>query len=85
MYDLFEFEDLCSTANCFIASASTSQSSSESVSSPNALKLKPLLDSLKYLSLGPDESLPIIIASDLDQNRGDKLIAVLRENKKPYV
>jgi len=41
--------------------------------------LKPLLDFLKYTFLRPDESLSVIIASDLED---DRLIALLRENKK---
>jgi len=32
--------------------------------------------------LGPDESLSIIITSDLDYDQEDKLIALFRENKK---
>jgi len=44
--------------------------------------LKPLPDSLTYTFLGPDESLPVIIASDLDQDQEDQLIALIRENKE---
>jgi len=76
---VFEFDDLCSTADCLLTDVSIS--AAESVS-PIALELKPLPDSLKYAFLGPDESLPIIIASDLDRDQENKLICLLRENKE---
>ena len=44
--------------------------------------MKPLPNSLKYAFLGPDESLPVIIASDLDGDQETKLIALPRENKE---
>jgi len=74
-----EFNDLCSTADCLLTAIS--ESATESVS-PIALKLKPLPDSVKYVFLGPDESLPVIIAFDLDRDEEDKLIFLLRENKE---
>jgi len=77
-YDVFEFDDLCSMANYLLASIS--EFAYESVSS-SALGLKPLPDSLKYAFLGPDDSLPVIITSNLDRDQEDKLIALLRENK----
>ena len=49
-YDAFEFDDLCSTADCLLTAAS--ESGPESVSPP-ALELKLLPDSLKYAFLGP--------------------------------
>jgi len=78
-YDVFEFDDLCSTADCLLTIVS--ESMHESVSPPT-LKLKPLSNSLKYAFLGPDKSLPIIITSNLDRDQEDKLIALLRENKE---
>jgi len=78
-YDVFEFDDLCSTANCLLTDVSKSMH--ESISPP-ALELKPLPNSFKYAFLGPDESLPVIITSDLDRDQEDKLIALLRENKE---
>ena len=51
---------MCSITNCLIASVS------ESDSSPTSPKLKPPPNSLKYSFLGLDESLPAIIAFDLD-------------------
>ena len=44
--------------------------------------MKPLPDSLKYAFLGPNESLPVTIASDLDRGQEDKLITLLREDKE---
>jgi hypothetical protein len=45
-------------------------------------ELKPLPDSLKYKFLGPAESLPVIIASDLKDNQEEELLEVLREHKE---
>jgi hypothetical protein len=49
--------------------------------SPNK-ELKPLPDSLKYKFLGPTESLPVIIASDLIDAQEEELLRVLREHKE---
>ena len=81
-YDVFEFGDLCSTADCLVTVIS--ESTTESIS-PVALELKPLTDSLKYAFLGPDESLPVMIASDLDWDEEDKLITYLGRTRKLYV
>ena len=78
-YDAFEFDDLYSTADCLLTAAS--ESTPETVFPP-ALELKPFPDSLKYAFLGPNKSLPVIIASDLDGDQETKLIALLRENKE---
>jgi len=61
-YHVFEFNDLCSDADCLLTTVS--ESVPESISPPT-IELKPLPDSLKYAFLGPDKSLPTIIASDL--------------------
>jgi hypothetical protein len=45
-------------------------------------ELKPLQDSLKYKFLGPAESLPVIIASDLIDAEDEELLGVLREHKE---
>jgi hypothetical protein len=45
-------------------------------------ELKPLPDSLKYKFLGPTESLPVIIASDLIDAQKEELSGVLREHKE---
>jgi len=76
---VFEFDDVYSTIDCLLTAAS--EFTSESVSPPS-LELKPLPDSLKYAFLGPDESLPVIIASDLDRDQEDKQITLLRESKE---
>ena len=47
-----------------------------------SLYLKLLPDSLKYAFLGPNESLPVIIVSNLDQDQEKKLLEILRENKE---
>ncbi|MCS5023628.1 hypothetical protein L2V44_14140, partial [Staphylococcus aureus] len=60
-------------------------SSSESVLCPEKspqLELKPLLDSLKYVVHGPSETLPVIIASDLDKEQEIKLSNVLKKHKE---
>ncbi|KAL6551317.1 hypothetical protein OROMI_021805 [Orobanche minor] len=46
------------------------------------IELNPLPESLKYAFLRPSETLPVIIASDLDKQREDKLINVLKEHKE---
>jgi len=57
-YDICQFDNLCFDSACLIASACQFESPHTFV------ELKPLPDSLKYAFLGPDESLPVIIASD---------------------
>jgi hypothetical protein len=52
------------------------------VPDPPKKELKPLPDSLKYKFLGPAESLPVIIASDLIDAQEEKLLGVLREHKE---
>ena len=49
---------------------------------PPKLELKPLPDTLKYAFLGSSETLPVIIASDLDDLRELQLISVLQEPKE---
>ena len=49
---------------------------------PPKKELKPLLDNLKYEFLGPTDSLPMIIASDLVDAQKEKLLDVLREHKE---
>ncbi|KAB2620199.1 hypothetical protein D8674_039615 [Pyrus ussuriensis x Pyrus communis] len=48
------------------------------------LELKPLPPHLKYAYLAEFETLPIIIASDLNPNEEDKLIRVLKEFKSVF-
>ena len=50
---------------------SNSESSFPSIESPPPLKLKLLSDSLKYVFLGPNKTLPVIIAADLTLKQED--------------
>ncbi|KAM2154918.1 hypothetical protein ACFX1Q_046672 [Malus domestica] len=52
-----------------------------SIVQPPTLELKPLPSHLKYVFLGEDETLPIIISSSLTAQEEDKLIRVLKEHK----
>jgi hypothetical protein len=52
------------------------------VPNPPKKELKPLPDNLKYKFLGPTESLPVIIASDLAYAQEETLLHVLREHKE---
>ncbi|CAN6695152.1 unnamed protein product [Malus baccata var. baccata] len=45
------------------------------------LELKPLLDHLKYVFLGDEETLPVIVSSSLTALEEEKLIRVLKEHK----
>ncbi|KAM1146053.1 hypothetical protein COP2_039132 [Malus domestica] len=45
------------------------------------LELKPLLDHLKYVFLGDDKTLPVIVSSSLTTMEEEKLIRVLKEHK----
>ena len=47
------------------------------------LELKPLPDSLRYVFWGPNETLPVIIAPDLNEDQQSKLLKILRETKRP--
>jgi len=52
-----------------------------SIVSPPKLELKPLPDSLKYVFLGPKETLPVIISSLLSCDQEEELIRVLSDHK----
>jgi hypothetical protein len=56
----------------------------EEIAVPDSSKkeLKPLPDSLKYKFLGPADSLPVIIASDLIDAQEEELLEVLREHNE---
>jgi hypothetical protein len=53
-----------------------------SLESPPKLELKPLPDKLKYAFLGTNDTLPVIIASDLQKDQEDNLLEVLKEHKE---
>ena len=46
------------------------------------LELKPLSDNLKYALLGPDDTLPVIISTDLSREQEDKLLGVLISHRE---
>ena len=46
-----------------------------------SLDLKPLFDHLKYVYLGKDDTLPMIIANNLSVLQEDKLIRVLTDHR----
>ena len=48
---------------------------------PPKLELKPLPATLKYAFLGPDDTLPVIIASNLSSEYECRLLEVLQENR----
>ncbi|CAN6695155.1 unnamed protein product [Malus baccata var. baccata] len=52
-----------------------------SIVQPPTLELKPLPSHLKYVFLGEDQTLPVIISSSLMAQEEDKLIRVLKEHK----
>ncbi|KAM1495767.1 hypothetical protein ACFX14_030014 [Malus domestica] len=52
-----------------------------SIVQPPTLELKPLPSHLKYVFLGDDETLPVIISSSLTAQEEDKLKRVLKEHK----
>ncbi|CAN6707265.1 unnamed protein product [Malus baccata var. baccata] len=52
-----------------------------SVTQAPVLELKPLLDHLKYVFLGDNETLPVIVSSSLTAIEEEKLIRVLKEHK----
>ncbi|XP_021730802.1 uncharacterized protein LOC110697732 [Chenopodium quinoa] len=45
------------------------------------VELKPLPDHLKYVFLGQNDTLPVIISSKLTKEQEDKLVTVLKEHK----
>jgi hypothetical protein len=60
----------------------SSTSSVPSLESPPKLELKPLPDKLNYAFLGANDTLSIIIASDLQKDQEDNLLEVLKEHKE---
>ena len=52
-----------------------------SIEEPPKLELKPLPDHLRYVFLGPDSTLPIIVSSCLLDVQVERLVQVLQENK----
>ena len=52
-----------------------------SLTEPPQLELKPLLENLKYVFLGPSNTLPVIISSCLTTDQEKQLLKVLKECK----
>jgi hypothetical protein len=77
-----DLDKLLEQENAMLEFAPLESSKEEEVAIPEPPKkeLKPLPDSLKYKFLGPAESLPGIIASDLVDTQEEKLLDVLREH-----
>jgi hypothetical protein len=77
-----DLEKLMEQADALLEAAPLVSKEEEAI--PDSLKkeLKPLPDSLKYKFLGPAESLPVIIASDLKDAPEEELLEVLREHKE---
>lgn len=49
---------------------------------PPKLELKPIPETLKYVFLGDDDSLPVIISKKLTMSQEEKLISLLKKHKK---
>ena len=87
-YDTFVFDDqrdnpLHASILASISSLpSLSHQAPPSVPSSSSLELNPLLNILKYVFLGPDESFPVIIANDLNSNQETQVLDLFRENKE---
>ena len=55
-----------------------------SLISPPKLDLKPLPENLKYVYLGDDETLPVIISIVFKLEQEEKLVRVLRGHKEAF-
>jgi len=77
-------DELLEQANAILEFAPLVSKEEEEATVPEPPKkeLKPLPDNLKYKFLGPAETLPVIIASDLHASQEEKLLDVLREHKE---
>jgi hypothetical protein len=79
-----DLEKLMEQADALLEIAPLESKDKEETTVPDSLKkeLRPLPNSLKYKFLGPADSLPIIIASDLIDAQEEELLDVLREHKE---
>jgi hypothetical protein len=79
-----DLDELLEQANALLEFASLVSKEEEegTVPEPPKKELKPLPNNLKYKFLGPAETLPVIIASDLHASQEEKLLDVLREHKE---
>ncbi|XP_070662294.1 uncharacterized protein [Malus domestica] len=65
----------------FISLPTSNEKTLPSVIQAPKLELKPIPKHLKYAFLGEDETLPVIISSQLTADEGEKLIRVLKDHK----
>ncbi|XP_050105894.1 uncharacterized protein LOC126585489 [Malus sylvestris] len=65
----------------FISLPISNEKTLPSVIQAPKLELKPIPEHLKYAFLGEDETLPVIISSQLTAEEGEKLIRVLKDHK----
>ncbi|CAN6701410.1 unnamed protein product [Malus baccata var. baccata] len=65
----------------FISLPTSNDKTLPSVIQAPKLELKPIPEHLKYAFLGEDETLPVIISSQLTAEEGEKLIMVLKDHK----
>ncbi|CAN6580777.1 unnamed protein product [Malus baccata var. baccata] len=65
----------------FISLPTSNEKTLPSVIQAPKLELKPIPEHLKYAFLGEDETLPVIISSQLTAEKGEKLIRVLKDHK----
>jgi hypothetical protein len=79
-----DLDMLLEQANTILEFASLESNEKEEAAVPEPPKkeLKPLPDNLKYKFLGPAETLPVIIASDLHAAQEERLLDVLRKHKE---
>jgi hypothetical protein len=80
----FDLDKLMEQADALLETAPLVSEEKEETIVPDSSKkeLKPLPDNLKYKFLGPAESLPMIIASDLIDAQEEELLGVLKEHKE---
>ncbi|XP_068344115.1 uncharacterized protein [Pyrus communis] len=69
------------SSSYFISLPTSNEKILPSVIQAPKLELKPIPEHLKYAFLGEDETLPVIISSQLTAEEGEKLIRVLKDHK----
>jgi hypothetical protein len=79
-----DLDMLLEQANAILEFAPLESNEKEEAAVPEPPKkeFKPLPDNLKYKFLGPAETLPVIIASDLHAAQEERLLDVIREHKE---
>jgi hypothetical protein len=79
-----DLEKLMKQADALLETAPLVSKEKKETAVPDSPKkeLKPLPDNLKYKFLGPTDSLPVIIASNLIDAQEKELLDVLREHKE---